>query len=151
MMLPNDNLNHSIQRNGCSFNVFVYVLCLQWIIYIKPLSELILCIPVLPLWWAGCPDMWTGRGVEGQNFLRSTASNGLGVQTTLRAGEIAKLITTLLKTVFFLNLNKFFINGVTEISSYQYHQRVSGGGENNHWFFHTISPSNFLPCILEQN
>lgn len=45
------------------------------------------------------------------------------VQVTFRAEEIAKLITTSLNTVlgffFLLNLNKFFINGVTAISSYQ--------------------------------
>lgn len=53
------------------------------------------------------------------------------VQITLRAGKIAKLITTSLKTVFFLNLNKFFINGVTEISSYQYLRRDSRGGKQS--------------------
>lgn len=47
------------------------------------------------------------------------------VQVTFGAEEIAKLITTSLNTVllcfvfFLLNLNKFFINGVTAISSYQ--------------------------------
>lgn len=51
------------------------------------------------------------------------------VQVPLRNGEIPKLISE--DVFFFQNLNKFFINGVTEISSYQNLQRDSMAGEQS--------------------
>lgn len=81
----------------------------------------------------------------------------------LGVGEIAKLITTSLKIVFFSflqNLNKFFINGVTEISSYQYLRGDSRGGktitDSFTQFHHLISDHafwnkiNFLGYLINQ-
>lgn len=40
---------------------------------------------------------------------------------------------------FFLNLNKFFINGVTEISSYQYLRRDSREGKQSPILSHNFT------------
>lgn len=80
----------------------------------------------------------------GQNFLRSAASLGLTAGGQLFGGMLmggsnhvkgwrdSQVNYNIAEDIFFfLNLNKFFINGVTEISSYQYHRRDSRGGKQS--------------------